>query len=221
MGAAELVPAGGRRRLDRTQVRETQLVRVCGARTPGDAGGRRGVRPNQFWKNPGTRTRRGLFLERVCAGRLDVPVGRTTYTPVLNDRGYESDVVVMRLREDAYLIVTGSAQQARDLDLLGRRIRPDEFVTLTDMTSAYAVIGVMGPNARALLSRLGPTDLSNKAFPYMTHQEVEIGDTVARASRISYVGELGWELYVPSEAALPLYDRIRDAGGDLWAGKCR
>ena len=69
----------------------------------------------------------------------------------------------MRLREDAYLIVTGSAQQARDLDLLGRRIRPDEFVTLTDMTSAYAVIGVMGPNARALLSRLGPTDLSNKA----------------------------------------------------------
>lgn len=156
------------------------------------------------------------FLERVCAGRLDVPVGRTTYTPVLNDRGgYESDVVVMRLREDAYLIVTGSAQQARDLDLLGRRIRPDEFVTLTDMTSAYAVIGVMGPNARALLSRLGPTDLSNKAFPYMTHQEVEIGDTVARASRISYVGELGWELYVPSEAALPLYDRIRDAGGDL------
>ena len=72
------------------------------------------------------------FLERVCAGRLDVPVGRTTYTPVLNDRGgYESDVVVMRLREDAYLIVTGSAQQARDLDLLGRRIRPDEFVTFS------------------------------------------------------------------------------------------
>ena len=156
------------------------------------------------------------FLNRVCAGRLNMPAGRTTYTPILNERGgYESDVIVMRIREDAYLMVTGSTQQARDMDLLRRRICDNEFVVLTDITSAYAVISVMGPNARQLLSRLGPTDLSNNAFPYMTHQEIEIGDTVALASRVSYVGELGWELYVPSEAALPLYDRIWDAGTDL------
>ena len=83
------------------------------------------------------------------------------------------------------------------------------------MTSAYAVIGIMGPNARDLLTRLSPNDLSNEAFPYMTHREVEIGDTVARAARISYIGELGWELYVPSEAALPLYDRLYEAGAVL------
>jgi glycine cleavage system aminomethyltransferase T/glycine/D-amino acid oxidase-like deaminating enzyme len=156
------------------------------------------------------------FLDRVCAGRMDVPVGRVTYTPILNARGgYESDVVAMRLRDDAYLIVTGSAQQTRDMDLLRGHIATDEFVTLTDMTSAYAVIGAMGPNARTLLSRLSPDDFTNEGFPYLTHREVEIGDTVARAARISYVGELGWELYVPSEAALPLYDRIREAGNDL------
>ena len=153
------------------------------------------------------------FLERTCAGRLDGPVGRVTYTPILNQRGgYESDVVVMRVREDAYLIITGSMQQVRDMDLLRRRVRADEFVTLSDMTSAYAVIGVMGPNARQLMSQLSPDDLSNQAFPYMTHREIEIADTVAHASRISYIGELGWELYVPSEAALPLYDRICEAG---------
>jgi glycine cleavage system aminomethyltransferase T len=101
------------------------------------------------------------------------------------------------------------------MDLLRRHIAADEFVTLTDLTSAYAVIGVMGPNSRTLLSRLSPDDFTNEGFPYLTHREVEIGDTVARASRISYVGELGWELYVPSEAALPLYDRIREAGSDL------
>jgi glycine cleavage system aminomethyltransferase T len=147
---------------------------------------------------------------------MDVPVGRVTYTPILNTRGgYESDVVALRIRDDAYLIVTGSAQQTRDMDLLRRHIAADEFVTLTDLTSAYAVIGVMGPNSRTLLSRLSPDDFTNEGFPYLTHREVEIGDTVARASRISYVGELGWELYVPSEAALPLYDRIREAGSDL------
>jgi 4-methylaminobutanoate oxidase (formaldehyde-forming) len=156
------------------------------------------------------------FLDRVCAGQMDAPFGRVTYTPILNTRGgYESDVVAIRIRNDAYLIVTGSAQQTRDMDLLRRHITANEFVTLTDMTSAYAVIGMMGPNARTLLSRLSPDDFTNEGFPYLTHREVEIGDTVARAARISYVGELGWELYAPSEAALPLYDRIREVGSEL------
>jgi len=156
------------------------------------------------------------FLERNCAGRVDVAPGRVTYTPILNTRGgYESDVVCLRLEEDVFLVVTGSAQQTRDMDLLRGRIGMHEFVTLTDMTSAYAVIGIMGPEARTVMSRLGRADFSNEAFPYLSHREVEIGDTVARAARISYVGELGWELYVATEAALPLYDRIRDAGSDL------
>ena len=156
------------------------------------------------------------FLERTCAGRLDLPAGRVMYTPILNERGgYESDVVCMRFADDVFLVVTGSAQQRRDVDVLRRRITADEFVTITDVTSAYAVIGIMGPNARSLMSRLGVDDCSNDAFPYLTHREVEIADTVARAARISYVGELGWELYVPSEAALPLYDRIRELGADL------
>jgi glycine cleavage system aminomethyltransferase T/glycine/D-amino acid oxidase-like deaminating enzyme len=156
------------------------------------------------------------FLGQNCAGRTDLPAGRVMYTPILNGRGgYESDVVCLRLDEDAFLIVTGSAQQARDMDLLKSRIGVDEFVTVTDVTSAYAVIGVMGPNARTLMSRLSVTDFSNAEFPYLTHQEIELGDTVVRAVRISYVGELGWEIYVATEAALPLYDRIRSVGADL------
>ena len=156
------------------------------------------------------------FLDRACAGRVDAPVGRVVYTPILNERGgYESDMVVMRLAEEVFLIVTGSAQQARDIDTLRRRIGPSDFVTLTDVTSAYAVIGVMGPKSRTLLQRLTKEALDNEAFPYLAHREIEIAGTVARAARISYVGELGWELYVPTEAGLPLYDAIWEAGGDL------
>ena len=100
-----------------------------------------------------------------------MPPERVIYTPILNHRGgYESDVVAMRLHEDAYLIVTGSGQQVGDMELLHRRIGPDEFVTLADMTSAYAVIGVMGPNARDLMMRLSPNDVSNEAISYMTHR---------------------------------------------------
>lgn len=155
-----------------------------------------------------------IFLEKNCAGLMDVELGRIVYTPILNERGgYESDVVVMRLREDAYLLITGSAQQVRDADLLRRRIC-GEFVTITDVTSAYAVIGIMGPNAKALLSRLTQDDLSASSFCYLSHREIEVAGTVARAARISYVGESGWELYVPSEAARGLYDRILEVSDE-------
>ena len=156
------------------------------------------------------------FLNRACAGRVDMEVGALCYTPLLNERGgYESDLVMMRIDEGAYLIITGSAQQVRDLDVLKRRLNYDEFVTFTDVTSAYAVVGVMGPNARTLLERLSPDRFSNPAFPYLTQREIEIAGTIARAARISYVGELGWELYVSSEAGLPLYEALLSAGGDL------
>lgn len=156
------------------------------------------------------------FLQRVCAAQIDVPDGQLVYSPILNDRGgYESDVVVQRHGEAVFMIVTGAAQPTRDLHVLRSRVRPDEFVALTDVTSALATLSVMGPRSRDLLARLTPARLDNAAFPYMTQKEIEIGGTVARAARISYVGELGWELYVPTEAAGHLYDALLEAGGEL------
>jgi 4-methylaminobutanoate oxidase (formaldehyde-forming) len=156
------------------------------------------------------------FLQRVCAGDVGLAPGRLAYTPILNRRGgYDSDVVVLRLSDDAFLLLTGAAQPTHDLDLLRRRIEAEEFVTLTDMTSAYAVLSVMGPRARDLLKRISPERFDNAAFPFFSHREIELGGTVARAARLSYVGELGWEIYLPSEAALPVYDRLTEAGEDL------
>lgn len=156
------------------------------------------------------------FLQRLCANDVGVAPGRVVYTPLLNRRGgYESDVVVLRVEEDVFMVVTGAAQPVRDLHWLTRHVEPHEFATVTDVTSGYAVLAVMGPNARELMRRISSQDFSNDAFPYLTHRAIEVGRTVARAVRISYVGELGWEIYVPTDAALPLYDLVCEAGADL------
>ena len=156
------------------------------------------------------------FLQRVCAGDMDVPVGRMIYTPMLNHRGgFESDLVAQRIGLDSYMLITGAAQPVRDAHLLRRQLREREFVTITDMTRAFAVLGVMRLASRQLLVRLTNAALDNRAFPYMSHAEIDIAGTVARAARISYAGELGWELHVPCEAALPLYDALWEAGQDL------
>ena len=156
------------------------------------------------------------FLQRMCANDVDVEPGQLVYTPLLNARGgYESDVVLQRIDAQRFMLITGAAQAVRDASWLERHRGEDEFVTLTDVTSGYAVLGVMGPRSRQLLSRLTSADLDNEAFPYLTHREIEIGRTLARAARISFVGELGWELSVPSDAALMLYDDIVAAGADL------
>jgi glycine cleavage system aminomethyltransferase T/glycine/D-amino acid oxidase-like deaminating enzyme len=156
------------------------------------------------------------FLQRVCAGDVDVPVGRIVYTPMLNQRGgFESDLVAQRIGDDSYMLITGAAQPVRDAHLLRRQLRAREFVTVTDMSSAFAVLGVMGPASRRLLARLSKAAFDNVAFPYMSHAEIDIAGTVARAARISYAGELGWELHVPCEAAVPLYDALWEAGQDL------
>jgi 4-methylaminobutanoate oxidase (formaldehyde-forming) len=156
------------------------------------------------------------FLQRQCGNDLAVPPGRVVYTGVLNEQGgFESDFTVTRLAEDAYFIVTGSAQSTRDFALLRRRIPPDAHVTLDDVTAAWAVLGVMGPRARALLQRMTDRDLSSPAFPFATMQEIPIGHAMARALRITYVGELGWELYVPIDTVQDLYDRLTAAGADL------
>jgi len=155
-------------------------------------------------------------LQRLCANDVAVEPGRIVYTGMLNERGgFESDLTVTRLGGDAYLIVTGSAQTTRDADWIRRHVPDGARATLTDVTGAYAVLGVMGPRARDLLARLTQADLSNEAFPFATSREIWLERALVRASRITYVGELGWELYVPVEFAAGVYDALQAAGGDL------
>jgi glycine cleavage system T protein len=148
-------------------------------------------------------------LNRVCANDVAVPVGKVVYTPWLNERGgIEADLTVTRLAEDRYLIITSVTTQTRDFAWLKRHIPADAHALLTDITSAYAVLGVMGPRSRDLLSRLTASDLSNEAFPFATAQEIDLAYARVWALRITYVGELGWELYIPTEFALSVYDSL-------------
>src|SRR5690606_27656432 len=157
-------------------------------------------------------------LQRICANDVAVPPGRIVYTPWLNERGgIEADLTVTRLAEDAFLIVTSAAAQTRDLYWLKRHVPADAHAFATDVTSAYAVLAVMGPDSRALLAPLTPADLSNDAFPFGTSREIELGYALVRAQRISYVGELGFELYIPTEFALPVFDLVAEAAGDRLA----
>ena len=155
-------------------------------------------------------------LNDICANDVAVPVDRVVYTQWLNDRGgIEADVTVTRLAEDRFLVVTGVESQVRDVDWLNRRIPDGSRATVADVTSAYAVLGVMGPKARDLLSRVTSADLANDAFPFAASREIDIGYTTARATRITYVGELGWELYVPVEFAAGVYDELMAQGQDV------
>ena len=153
------------------------------------------------------------MLSQVAANDIDVPPGRVVYTQWLNERGgIEADLTVTRLADDDYLIVTSGEFQVRDFHWLKRHIPEDAHAVLTDVTSGLAMLGVMGPRARELLQSLSPDDLSNQGFPFATSREIELGFAAVRASRISYVGELGWELYIPSEFTIGVYDVLVEAG---------
>jgi 4-methylaminobutanoate oxidase (formaldehyde-forming) len=152
-------------------------------------------------------------LNRVCANDVAIPPGKMVYTQWLNERGgIEADVTVTRLGESAYLIVTGAETETKDFNWLKRRIDPQAHCVLTNVTSGMGVLSVMGPRARALLQSITPDDLSDQAFPFATSREIELGYALVRASRITYVGELGWELYVPTEFMAGVYDEIAAAG---------
>ncbi len=152
-------------------------------------------------------------IERVSANKMDVEPGRVVYTQWLNDEGgIEADLTVTRLSETEYLVVTAAASQMRDCEWLRGSIRADERAVVTDVTAGYAVVSLMGPRSRELLQQLTPANLANEAFPFATSQEIEIGYALARATRISYVGELGWELYIPSDFALGVYDALIEEG---------
>ena len=154
-------------------------------------------------------------LQEVCAGDVDVPLGRAVYTQWLNPRGgIEADLTVTRLAEDKYIVVTGAANATRDFAWLKRHIG-DRFAIATDVTSGVCMLGLMGPKSRDLLNTVCKVDLSNNGFPFLTSQEVEIGYARVRAQRITYVGELGWELYMPTEFAAHVYETLVEAGRPL------
>jgi sarcosine dehydrogenase len=155
-------------------------------------------------------------LQFLATNNVDVAPGRAVYTGLLNRRGgYESDLTLARIEPDAFFAITGSAQGARDADWIRRHAPQGCDFEIHDVTSAYAVIGVMGPRARDLLSRVTRHDFSNSTFPFATHQSVRFGDIEAIALRITYVGELGWELYVPAHQATALHGQLMNAGEDL------
>ncbi len=156
------------------------------------------------------------FLQRVCANQMDVAPGRIVYTQMLNRRGgIESDLTVTRLSETAFLAVVPGATLQRDLAWLRKHLRPDEFVVVTDVTAAESVLVLMGPKARDVITRISPNDFSNEAFPFGTAQEIEIGMGLARAHRVTYVGELGWELYVSTDQAAHVFEALEGAGAEF------
>jgi 4-methylaminobutanoate oxidase (formaldehyde-forming) len=152
------------------------------------------------------------FLNRVCAAEMDVKVGRVVYGQMLNEKGgIECDLTVTRLSETAWLLVVPGATLQRDLAWLRRHVGED-FAVVTDVTASEAVFCVMGPEARAVMQAVSPDDFSNAAFPFGTAREVELGLGLGRAHRVSYVGELGWELYVPTDQAAHVFDALMDTG---------
>lgn len=152
-------------------------------------------------------------LNHVSVAEIGVPVGRIVYTQWCNEQGgIEADLTITRLGEISFLVVTGAAVQTRDLAWLREHVPAEARCSVVDITSGLPMLGLMGPRSRALLEQLSGEDLSNTAFPFGTSRELEIGYARVRASRITYVGELGWELYVPAEFAAHVFDRIVEAG---------
>jgi heterotetrameric sarcosine oxidase gamma subunit len=152
-------------------------------------------------------------LNRICANNVAVPVGRIVYTQWLNNLGtIEADLTVTRLAEDSFLVVLSPSIQTHVEAWLARHIPSEAHVFVTDMTSGYAILNVQGPKSRQLLSGITTADMSNQAFPYLTAHEIDIGYALVKALRVSYVSELGWELYVPAEFALHVYDMLLEGG---------
>ncbi len=155
-------------------------------------------------------------LQRLCANQVDVAPGRMVYTALLNERGgFESDLTVMRLGPERFLLVTGSAQPLRDADWIQRHIGRDEWAVLDDVSNQWSVLSLMGPHAQPLLQRLSPDDVSAATLKFSHTAEIDLGHARVRAARMSYVGGPGYELYVPVEMARHVYLALHQAGADL------
>ena len=153
------------------------------------------------------------FLQSITANQLDRPVGKVVYTAMLNQNaGIQCDLTLTRLARDRFLVLTGGASGTRDLAWMRSHAPDDGSVAISDVTSEYCGIGLWGPKAREVLQRVCHEDVSNRAFPYFASKQVTIGAAPARALRVSYVGELGWEIYVPTEYGLSVWDALWEAG---------
>ena len=153
------------------------------------------------------------FLQRICANDVDVAEGRVVYTQMLNHRGgIQCDLTVTRLSPERFRIVTGTASGSLDLAWIAGRLDRSEDVEVRDVTSSLACLGLWGPRARDIITSVCPDDLSREGFPFMASREVTVGDVPCRALRVTYVGELGWELYAPSELGATLWDTLIEAG---------
>ena len=160
------------------------------------------------------------FMNHIGGGQYDVPVGKIVYTQFLNkNAGIEADVTVTRLTETAFLVVTPAATRQADQVWMQRNMG-DFNVVITDVTAGEAVLAVMGPNARKLLQAVSPNDFSNDVNPFGTAQEIELGMGMARVHRVTYVGELGWEVYVSSDMAAHAFETLHAAGQDMGVKLC-
>ncbi len=160
------------------------------------------------------------FMNHIGGGQYDVPVGKIVYTQFLNNAGgIEADVTVTRLSELAYLVVTPAATRLADQTWMQRHVG-DFNVVITDVTAGEAVLAVMGPKARALLQTVSPNDFSNDTNPFGTAQDIEIGMGLARVHRVTYVGELGWEVYVSTDMAAHVFEVLHEAGCDMGLKLC-
>ncbi len=160
------------------------------------------------------------FLNHTCGGDMSVPAGKIVYTQMLNRKGgIEADVTVTRLTETAYLMVTPAATRLADETWLRRHVGAFNVV-ITDVTNGEAVLAVMGPNARKLLQKVSPNDFSNAVNPFGTAQDIEIGMGLARVHRVTYVGELGWEVYVGTDMAGHVFETLQAAGQEMGLKLC-
>ena len=157
------------------------------------------------------------LLDRLVANGVPTEPGRTVYTGMLNERGgYESDFTITCIAIGEYMVVTGSAQAVRDRDVIERELaKTDLRCAIVDVTAMYSMIAVMGPRSRELLQRVSTDDFGNEAFPFGTSREIDLGYATVRATRLTYVGELGWELYTPVEFAVGVYETLLAAGEEL------
>jgi 4-methylaminobutanoate oxidase (formaldehyde-forming) len=160
------------------------------------------------------------FMNYIGGGNYDVPVGKIVYTQFLNSKaGIEADVTVTRIEENCFLVVTPAATRLADQTWM-RRNQGDFNVVITDVTAGEGVLAIMGPNARKLLQAVSPNDFSNEVNPFGTAQEIELGMGLARVHRVTYVGELGWEIYMPSDMAAHAFETLYEAGQDMGLKLC-
>ena len=152
-------------------------------------------------------------VQRLAVAQMDVPVGRVVYTSLLDERGgFKADLTIMRLGQDRFRVVTGGAHGMADMKWISDNLPDDGRTQLCDLTSAWSTVGLWGPRARDVLSSVTPDDVSHEGFPFATCRSIEVDGIAVLASRISYVGELGWELYVPMEQGARLWQVLTDAG---------